>query len=322
MNWYFMTRQAEDMKQLVNRLIHGAWALPYFEKEDRYDFNQIRLMIDNDPHLMDLAWSLGQDDENAYERVMDAVRRELIRREEVGFKNKERSMPPDDPLAHVKLEIKGKSWEDTKWIILNMMPGGGNYGERFAVSDEQAEDCWKRAYGTIYGSGYTSLESLKESSPCIDFQTGARAVKRLSEIRNWELHGTKRTNDDLQNAVNDQKYEETQVCHSLFGFKRETPPEMIEVYRGVPRPGVQLRPGDYVTPNRSHARGYIRGGKGVIVRETVKTDDLVIAKFEVGDYNTPYFIYYPRDLKGQELTGWEDTPPPMTFRQFWQQVNS
>ena len=151
-------------------------------------------------------------------------------------------------------------------------------------------------------------------SPYIDDATDQRYVKRLNEVKNWNLHSLGKIDSNDRSM----KYEETQFFNEVFGWKRKSVPDVVEVYRGVSRADAALRPGDFVTLTRRYARSYIRGKKGAILRHTVPSEDLIVYKLDYPEQSE--FIYYPKDYEPHELPP-EPVEPPMTFRQLYEQVN-
>lgn len=158
-------------------------------------------------------------------------------------------------------------------------------------------------------AGYGStLESVKDSSPYVI--NGKRDIKRVSELK-------MNPNAEGANPENIRAYEENNFLRHM-GWEKGIPPT-VEIYRGVSRADAKLRPGEYVTTNRSLARGYIRGNYGRIIRETVPTDDLVIMKLD--DWEYPEFLYYPRSAQNEQSQT-KEINVPFTFREFYNQVNS
>jgi len=257
--------------------------------------------------LDDIVKANGED----YEFVIrDAIENELTRREELVFKKREKRLSGGDELQHIRDAIRGKSWDAAKNTLLRMTPAGdflSDWYKREPISDEEAEKYFNRLYKTIHQSGYPDLEGIRESSPYI--VNDKRTIKRVSELRKTDVDANRYSLD------NSMAYETNNFMMHM-GWK-DVPPQTMEIYRGVSRADAKLRPGDYVTTNRAMARGYIRGKYGKIIRETVPTDDLIIMK--LGDWEFPEFIYYPRSIQNIED---KKIITPMTFREFYEQVNS
>ena len=311
MNWYQKYSQnnqpysQEDIKRIAKELIRGAWNTGLISQDSKYNGFEVRLVIDNERPLNELAWSLGEE---AYYEIMAEIERELIRREERIFRRREKKLEGAGELAQIRDAIKGKTWEQAKREILKLMPMG-DPPPRMKIKDEDAEAVFKRLYNVSKLGGFLDIEQLRYRSPF--FEDGKQVLKRLSEIRNKELHGVR---ERTEKQLND--YEETQIYHALFGGEGEIPPSTIQVYRGVSRAGARIRPGDYVTPDRSYARSYMRGKKGAILREVLNTDDLIIGGIP-GSYESVELIYYPRGFEPEE----QKVEAPFTFREFYNQVN-
>lgn len=308
MNWYKKYSQSyiqKDIENIAKDLIKGAWKTGYAPDDNKYSYHQIKLIIDNEPHLSDLAWSMGED---VYPQIMNEVEKQLISGEEKIFKRREKKLEGTDELRQIREAIKGKSWEQAKREIAYLSPMGKPIGYRLNVCDEDAEEIFQRLYKSAKSGGYLDIEMLKYTSPF--FEGEEKILKRLSEIRNKDTHGAGNSNQEHND------YTETQIYHSLFGFNGITPPPTIEVYRGVSRAGAKIRPGDYVTADRDYARSYLRGKKGAIVRETLSTDDLLISKIPYG-YGSTEFVYYPRNYIPEK----ETIESTLTFKEFYGQVN-
>ena len=319
--WY---KTAETIKSLVSEIIETVWGLPgydFSQPENRYDWTDIRLVIDNDSYLNELAWSIGgYEDEDTYEQVMDAVRKELIRREELVFRNKKR-VADEDPLSHLKAAVRGHDWATAKRNLVNMLPGyiPDEWSNSRVVEDVDAEGYWQRLYKTVYGGGELDPEIIKWRSNYVD-KEGNRYVRRLSEAENKFIdipHADRRSVGSL--LTQDERAESYLVSY-LFGWKTKSPRgKKIEIYRGVPRLDATLRPGDFCTTNRRQARTYMRGAEGKITRDTVDTDDLILVKIDDPEY--PEFIYYPRAVM-EAYDPSQEVKAPMTFAEFWQETNS
>ena len=123
-------------------------------------------------------------------------------------------------------------------------------------------------------------ESTKSETP---FQ--GNVIKRLNEIKDWNVHGGGNTPEQFN------KYMETSIFQKLFKNAKEVP-ETIKVYRGVPNVKTQIRQGDYVTPQIDYARNYVKNNKGIILSSIIPTKDLIIGR--VHDINAIGLIYSPK----------------------------
>jgi hypothetical protein len=302
------TAASKEVSDLAKRLIRGAWSYPYnADRSQRHDFDETMLIIDSDERLYGLLYSLGED---TAEMVREEIKRELLRLEEQMFEKRRKKLGGE--LDHIRGVIRGKSWDQAKLAIFRMQPGGDRT-DREIPDDGLAETLFSRLYGTVKSAGYADVEMLTSRSPYMD-RDGKRYLKRLSEVRN---HPQEKM--DVSNNEDINKYNERNLFLHVFGHDATMPPASIEVYRGVPRADAQLRPGDFVTTNRSYARFYMRGKAGAIIRKVVNTDDLLIMKLE--DVDGLEFVYYPRGAMQNPAPSSGEVKPPFTFREFWAEVN-
>jgi len=313
MNWYKKAQETQkeltdkELKNIAEQLIRGAWKLPYLDPSSKYNTYEIRLLIDSEPYLQEIAQQYG-DDNN--EKIMQEVENVLIAKEESIFNARKTKLQKQGPLYHIEKAIKNKSWNKAKRALAELSIGGIYSDKTYIPSDNDAEEIFQRLYKTIFQPGYVNYESIKRSSPYI--QDNQRYVKRLSEIKAVPYEQMK---GDKNGRIEDiDQYNETLLLRHILGWKEDKPPEYVEIYRGVSRADAELRPGDYVTFNREYARGYVRGNVGKIIRQKVKSDDLIIMKLD-SDMNE--FIYYPRNYTPSQ----ENIQVPMTFKEFYERVN-
>jgi len=310
-NWYHAAAAPptdDQLRQLARKLIREAWATGYITDAVKYSDYHVWLVIANEERLNEQVYTWGEEN---YDRVRAAVDAEVLRMEESVFtRRKNRLTREEDPLTHLRAAIRGKGWDAAKRAISQMTPGGGWAGNA-KVEDEIAEEVFRRLYRTIYQPGYVDIENLTEMSRYLDPVTGKRYLKRLSEICTDEKQAEK------TELWSDSKLE-VGFFRNAFGYRLSAMPKQIEIYRGVPRADVQLRPGEFVTTSRDYARVYMHGRHGAIIRQPVNTDDLLVLKIE--DHDRPEFVYYPRAM-AEENRKPQDIPPPMSFRQFWAESN-
>jgi len=310
MNWYkkysqdkaAQTYTQANIDSLAKQLIQKVWNSNFVYPPNKYDEYHIQLAIDNDRDLSNLAWSFGEE---GYVAVINSISKELSKREDKVYEKRKEKLQGGDELQHIRDVIKGKSWNVAKKALFEMMPMGKL---NHVPGDEDAESVFQRLYNVTLKGAFTDVDYLSQTSPFKNVQ------KRLSEIRNWNVQGVTDWTDENYN-----KYTETQIFNDLFGHKSTVPPETIEVYRGVSRADAEIRPGDYVTPDKSYARSYMRGKKGAVIKEILPTDDLIVSKVP-HDYKSVELVYHPRALEGKELSE-ESVLPPMTFRELYEQVN-
>jgi hypothetical protein len=296
-----------QIKSVVNELITGVQRTGLLSSDQKYDFFQNSILIDNDPYLNDLVMQFGED---GYEILQDALRKELQMREENVFRQRAKKNDDGDELGHLRSAVRGKNWNDAKTGIAYMMPGGSmEFTEGHVVSDEDAEDMFQRLYSTIHGGHLVDYEAMKRTSPYVD-ENGEHFIRRLSDIRN--PRGAAR----MDSREDPRGYTDHVFIDQVFGYKFDRAPESIEIYRGVPTSGGEIRPGDWVTTDRGYARSYIRGKQGSILRKTVPSEDLVIMKLDLG---TPEFIYHPKSMESMDAT--PEVEAPLSLKEFWMQEN-
>jgi hypothetical protein len=322
-NWFKTALETEDVKvpvqptqdeidSLAKILIRKAWNTGMLPGDEKYDAHQVELIVDNEVGLSNLSWSLAGGDENVRMQVSEAIRKELIRLEEILFRRRSKKVE-GDPLSHIRGLVRGKTWEQAKKAIDEMRPPGKHLTPGVKVSDEEAEEYFSRLYATVFSAGYPAKAVLGRSPYLRD--DGTRYIKRMSEMCQSDPRAVseeKRSHED---------YLEASWVAQQFGYG-EKMPAAVEIYRGVSRPDTVLRPGDHVTTNRTYARWYMRGKYGAIIRDTVSPDDLIV--YKIGDFDQDEFVYFPREAFAEAIKSEEDQPeikPPMTFRKFWELTN-
>ena len=320
MNWYHKYAQETqvertytqaDVEALAKNLIQRVWNSGMVTQESKYDEYHVQLAIDNDRELYELSWSLGEE---AYDDVVLAIERELAQRENKIYEQRKKKLEGGDELQHIREVIKGKSWNAAKRALVGMMPMGKLPDDTMrTVDDDIAEGVFVKLYKASKGGTFVDIDAITHLSPFFS-EDNKTVLKRLSEIKNWDVHGV---NDNTNETRN--KFIETQIFTALFGYKLKEPPETTTVYRGVARADAGVRPGDYVTPSRSYARSYLRGKKGAVLTEELPTDDLVINSTSHG-YEAVELVYLPRGFEASEEQV-ERPDPPMTFRELYEQVN-
>lgn len=313
-SWYKYSQESSDqlpptqeqIDRTAKNLIQAVRRLDWFtDPQYKYSFYQYQLAIDNEPELSDAAWTWGED---GYDAVMATIEKELLRQEEAIFERRKKNLQEQGPLAHIEAALKGKSWEAAKREIALMLPMGTlAMDSKRRFSDEEAEGFFQRLYQTIYGAGYTDLEMLREISPYLD-EEGNRYLVRVSDLE---------AQDPREPSDNEFDYSAAMFLRYNFGWDAKKAPEFIEIYRGVSRADAELRPGEYCTTNRDMARGYLRGKKGAILRQKVRSRDLLV--MHLSNPEAPEFVYYP---EGAETKAAEEVAVPITLRELWEKVNS
>jgi len=322
-NWYSQFKKSEEilteekMMQIADYCINYIWRQYAYDfkvnPESKYSDYNIRLMIDNEEVLNTLIWKYGE--ENKY-KIEKKITQRLAELEDKAFQRKQKRTP-ENPLDNIRKAIKGKNWAKAKLALVRLTPGGSTISSNWNVDDESAEGNFQRLYNVMFSGTYVDLDYIKQTSP---FQDNNRKpiLKRLNEIQDRNVHSA-----DIHNSEQQNDYIETQIFHSLFGYKEKVAPETIKVYRGVSNPHAKIRPGDYVTPSRDYARDYIRGKAGVILQDVIPTRDLIVNKIPY-DYSEVELVYYPISFQKEvEEKGKESfiKKPPFTFKELFNDVN-
>jgi hypothetical protein len=336
MNWYKKYKTASALsaanmppsfRKSIAYLIQAVWNSGMLDKEAKYDDYQVELVIDSDERLNDIkgvlaseiAKSNGVSEDSASIFISDELKNELIRREEALFKRREDKLKEtQDPFGHIYEAIKGKSWKTAKRTIFEMLPRGEFATPNVHVSDEDAEDAFQRLCRTVYKSDFLDINLLTEASPYKN-KNGERYIKRFNEITFLPKDQLDKITDDSDRI---DQYCENQIMLKMGWVKnfeeKAYPPETVEIYRGTSRADASLRAGEYVTPDRAYARGYVRGKYGKIIREVVSTKDLIMMKKD--DYNRLEMIYLPESAIPTNAQ--QDTPKQLTtLKDVYNKVN-
>ncbi len=277
--------QIDDAKSRAREIIRLARSNPGFSKSNHHSAHEVIMHARNDEALARL---LG-DEEEDQDAVEAEITRQLAAGEDRTFKTKatkfKKAATADDPVAHLRLLAQGKTWPEFKRVVFGSALGGHMSLDQ---DDESAEAAFKQIYNASQGANY------------------AITAQRSAEV-SWRLSGAMLT------AKPRTEYEMGQNGILRQYFPRGVP-EQVTVYRGVPRPDVKTRPGDYCTLDREVARAYVRGPHGVILTEKLPAKDLVVDKATVG---ATELIYWPEGSKPVERG-----EPPVTLRQLWAEANS
>jgi hypothetical protein len=287
------------LRQEAGRLLRAVYRLPGFDPADRYSLRQVQLWAKNERHTQDM---LGDEDHE--DQLWDEVERLLAAGEDRVFKRRARRFTRDhgqDPLGHLRRELRGLSWPAAKRLVWSLLPGDSSTGP---VDDETAE------------GAFQTLQRVAREGAWAG--TAAWADQRDKAWRLAAAH----VHQDAHAAVDQtslRRYEQTLLANHYFPHGV---PETVTVYRGVPRPDATVRPGDYVTLDRDMARSFVRGRHGVIVTARLPAADLLVMRAEPG---ATELIYWPRGTPTpvppdatSYLPAGDERP---TLRQLWQEVN-
>jgi len=85
--------------------------------------------------------------------------------------------------------------------------------------------------------------------------------------------------------------EKVKLLRDIYGG---TIPREIKIYRGTNLMNAPLRVGDYVTPSKSLARGYVEGEFGNVANYTVKSEDLILMRVNSGGFDSVEMVYLPK----------------------------
>jgi len=85
--------------------------------------------------------------------------------------------------------------------------------------------------------------------------------------------------------------EKVKLLRDIYGG---TIPREIKIYRGTNLMNAPLRVGDYVTPSKSLARGYVDGEFGNVANYTVKSEDLILMRVNSGGIDSVEMVYLPK----------------------------
>ncbi len=283
----------EETKQRARQVINQVYQTPGFDKRDRYNLDQVRVHAFNSTDTMA---TLG-DDEADSDAVMDEVERLLTRAEDNLFQRRasrfarRKGGSAGDPVAQVRAAVTGKSWDEAKRALARGTPMGSH-----ELSDEDAETLFHTVYNAYRGANFSAHAKYMSSHP---------SVWRLSDARD---HGAQPGTGRDPEA--EKRYAQTEIARNYFSGGV---PELVTVYRGVPRPDVKIKPGDYCTLDRSMARGFMRGADGVVITQKLPARDLLVERYTRG---LTELVYWP---EGAQSVVSEN--PPQTLRQLWAEVN-
>ncbi len=268
-------------------LIRQAWRL-IDNPEDRYDFDDVLMYIDNDERLSNLAWTLGkkfypQSEEGWYDLHRD-VKRVLGNLELKRLDRKKKATPSlKDPVYILKKLMVGKSWKAARNAISNQLPGR-QHGE---VTDEDAEMIFNRLYKNAVGETIYDMEG----------------------VTYWGYGYLDKAHLTIGTG-NHREYSLNIFINAYAGANKSFEGENVQVWRGTNSPHAGIRPGDFVTFDRGYAQNYLSGKWKAIVTDVLPSKDLIIYKIDVG---MSELVYWP---EGHKIKRFEGHIP--TFREFWE----
>lgn len=305
-NTVVSTEELDNLIKLARLELRG-------DRSSWFDHQSLRLIVQNEENLDRLAHSLAKkyfpDDEEGVYAVLDQMEERVQTLADEDIEKKARKFVKkglsDDPLAHFKLQLRGKTYQQAVNLLFKINIGGWAPVSNERRSEDEVEQQWTRLWQSAHGGFFANSDRLKGKN-----QSPDKKDHRLSEIRNWNVHS-----GSWNDVENRQKYEETQLCEGAGISDRF--PETVKVFRGVPRPDAKLRYGDYVTLDRNYAETYIRGKHGTVLRYTVPSKDLIVMIYE---YYRNELLYAPDNKRPpEEELAKTSEPPPMSFRKFWEQ---
>jgi len=277
-----------DEKQLAAlRLIKMVWPL-ISNIEDRYDFDDVRMYIDNDQKISNLAWELAKkfypnSDEPWYDFQNDV--QEVLYQLEVERLARKQKLNPSlkDPLYILKKLMVKKTWQQAKDAIAQQLPGRGTHK---AISDEDAEMVFNRLYKNAMGETVYDKEGIEQWG-----------YGRLSDAQ------------ILPDTGNHRQYSLNAFIRAYAGSNKRFDGK-VRVWRGTNSPYAGIRPGDFVTFDRGYAQGYFSGKWKTIVTDVLDAKDFLIYKTDVG---MSELVYWPEGHKIKTYTG--NIPK---LRDFWE----
>ena len=282
------TGAIRDEKQLAAlRLIKMAWPL-ISNQEDRYDFDDVRMYIDNDQKISNLAWELAKkfypDSEEPWYEFQNDVQEVLYQLEIERLERKRKQNPSlKDPLYILKKLMVKTSWQQAKDAISQQLPGRGSHSD---VTDEDAELIFNRLYKNAMGETvYNKEEIARWGYGRLD---AARILPDKGNHRQYALNAFIRT-----------------YAGSVGKFDGK-----VRVWRGTNSPYANIRPGDFVTFDRGYAQGYFSGKWKTIVTDILDAKDFLIYKTDIG---MSELVYWPEGHKIKVFTG--HIP---SLRDFWE----
>ncbi len=265
---------------------------PHLSAVERRDANQVKLWAKNDPATVEL---LG-DDEDVEDQILAELERLIVTKEDAMFKRratnfKRRTSTPSDPLAHITSHLRGLTWEEAKRLVWGTLSDSAQFGE---ISDRDIESAFETVYNAHRGATFSHEAEYLNS-------------------RRWRLSDADDTlapeGDDYTARMS--RMEKRMLLQHYFP---DGVPATVTVYRGVPRPDVVIKAGDYCTLDRGVARAYLRGKHGVILTSQLPSRDLIVAKPDTGGTE---LVYWPEGSKPLDREA-----PPTTLRQEWERANT
>lgn len=277
----------DNKDEAAEALIRMAWKL-ISKVEDRYDFDDVVMYIDNEQSLSKLAWQLGEkfypgDPEGWYSFHTD-VKRVLSRLEVERLERRKKATPSlKDPLYILKKLIVGTTWKQAKTRIFNQLPGRFSDDE---ITDEDADLVFNRLYKNAMGE----------------------TVYNKTEIERWG-YGRLDQAQISSDTANHRAYALNVFIRTYAGENKKFDGN-VRVWRGTNSPHANIRPGDFVTFDRGYSQHYISGKWKSIVTDILPSKDFIIYKVDIGSTE---LVYWP---DGHQIKKYEGTIP--SFREFWE----
>lgn len=270
MNAYTLLCEGAET-QLAKEFIRKALSTGQLSGDDRYDAYQIRLVGDSDEGIQSWLWNAVGGDEEFLDRVYDEVERVVASREDTRTAKRAKKAG-SDPLGHLASQMQGLSFDQAVRLMVYRDPESHEHPDPFTA--EEIDRWWKIVWKAAHGGG-------------------------MGEGHEWDKYP--RLSD-----VDVQKHDSLQ---RLFGHKVTRVPDVVTIYRGAPRAGAKLAPGNYTTTNRRMAQGYAGGKLGGVATDKIPSRDLRAFVLDNGD-NTE-LIYWPDER------GVGSTEPTESFEDFY-----
>lgn len=220
------------------------------------------------------------DEEGYYTFAQEDVSKVLDILEQRYYKKITRKIDKNDPLYFLKQVVQKKSWNSAKKSLQTLMP---NAHINEFIPDDVAESIFNRLYRLYFGETFFDAN---------------------------KFHNAIRLNRVILTSESDKAIE--MFVHHYNGKNMDRFPDEVKVWRGVPSPTVQIRPGDFITFDRKFARGYSADGKyGAVISNIIPSKDLLLVYPNVG---ASELIYWPEGHQIKKYSG-----PIPKFKDFYLQ---
>lgn len=279
----------DKLEDAAEFMIRATWK--HMPEDDRYSNEQLILWLNNEADLAEMMSKLAHkffpNEEEPESEFAPILHKKLDKMQDEKNARMASKLNANDPLILLKRMVRGKTWEGAKQSMQKQSLGGRMY-RGGKISDQEAEEIFNRLFRNAMGETYYSHEGLAKYG-------------RLSDLRKSPVN---HSDPDWfkKNSIN--IFIDFKAGHSLEKF-----PDHVKVYRGVNNPSTKIRPGDYVTFEKSYAEGYARGKYGTVISDVLPSKDLIVDKI---DLHMSELVYWP---EGHQINRYAGEVP--SFRDFW-----